>query len=386
MKKFLAILLAMMLVLVNVVALAADGDSEVETDPTTPVTEPADEEESDDESAAPAATTSATPAEHSAREAEGINAEVDTNTVKVKKNFNVTGTGAKTPAQTVSFTVGTGVVTNSTTITTAPAVKIDPVTFAEGETKKDVTIKLPKFEGVGVYTYPVTETNTNIAGESYASNLELKITVIQGDANLLIGGIALRQANVKTDTLENDYKANALTVGKTVTGNLGDKSKHFPITVVLTAPDDDKVYGSIGVTIKGDEKTTVKDGTTNITTSIAAEANGWTTKTLNLMLKDGDTVKFDNLPDKVTYTVVEDPAIIHTGAKQTAEEQNNPEAYYVTDQVENAETLTADASKTITNNKTIDVDTGIELETLPFVLLMGIALVGVMALRRREDY
>ena len=384
MKKFLAILLAMMLVLVNVVALAADGDSEVETDPTTPVTEPADEEESADESAAPAATTPAKEKKPSAPN--GQNAEVDTNKVTVKKNFNVTGTGAKTPAQTVSFTVGTGVVTNSTTITTAPAVKIDPVTFAEGETKKDVTINLPKFEGVGVYTYPVTETNTNIAGESYASNLELKITVIQGDANLVIGGIALRQANVKTDTLENDYKANALTVGKTVTGNLGDKSKHFPITVVLTAPDDDKVYGSIGVTITGDAETTVKDGTTDITTSIAAEANGWTTKTLNLMLKDGDTVKFDNLPDKVTYTVVEDPAIIHTGAEQTAEEQNNPEAYYVTDQVENAETLTADASKTITNNKTIDVDTGIELETLPFVLLMGIALVGVMALRRREDY
>lgn len=376
MKKFLAILLAMMLVLVNVAALAGSVDPSEEEDPVV-VEEPATDD-------APAATTPATAADPSATN--GQNAELDTNKVTITKHFNVSGTGAKTPAQTVSFTVGEGVVTNSTTIDTAPAVTIDPVTFAEGDEEKDVTINLPKFEGVGIYTYPVTETNTNIAGELYASELELKITIIQGENNLVIGGIALRQADVKTDTLENDYKANALTVGKTVTGNLGDKSKHFPITVVLTAPDDDKVYGSIGVTITGDEETTVKDGETAITTSIAAEADGWTTKTLNLMLKDGDTVKFDNLPDQITYTITEDADIIHTAADQTEEEQNNPEAYYVSDEITTAETLSADAEKKITNNKTIEIDTGIELETLPFVLLMGIALVGVMALRRREDY
>lgn len=392
MKKILAILLALALVLVNVAVLAGDVDPDNPPTDDPVVIDPADEPEEDPEEdpasgevVAPAAETAATPADPSATN--GQNAEVDTNKVTITKNFNVTGTGAKTPPQTVSFTVGEGTVTNSTTITTAPVVTIDSVDFDEGDTTKDVTINLPKFEGVGVYTYPITETNTNIAGEKYASSLELKITIIQGTDNLVIGGIALRQADVKTDTLENDYKANALTVGKTVTGNLGDKAKHFPITVVLTAPDDDKVYGSVGVTITGDDDTTVKDGENAITTTIAAEAEGWTTKTLNLMLKDGDTVKFDNLPDQVTYTIVEDAAIEHTGETQTEEQQGNPEAYYVTDEVKTAATLSKDTEETITNNKTIEIDTGIELETLPFVLLMGIALAGVvLSIRRREDY
>jgi len=400
MKKLLAILLALMMVLVSVTALAADGDPVGET--------PAGTEEpagGDAASTTPAATTNATAKDPSVdtgynettKPKTGLDASV-ANDVTVNKKINVSGTGANVPTQTVSFTVGAGTVTGSSA--TAPVVTIDDVDFTEiltGENKgkaqtEEVTIHLLPYTSVGVYTYDITETDTNVAGMKYATDLELKITVINGEIvkdgaktpGLVIAGIALRQKNVKTDTMENDYVAHALTVGKTVDGNLGDKTKAFPITVVLTAPEGDLVYGTVDVTITGTDAT-VKDGSTDITTSIAAETSGWATKTLALSLKDGQSVKFENLPDGVTYTVIEDDTIKHLDSDM--EEPEKADSYKVDNEVKTATALTADATVDITNTKNIEVDTGVALDSTVYMLIMALALAGFAALkvRRREE-
>jgi len=394
MKKFIALLLALMMALVCVSALAADpalddnepvvtnpaeGEGEGEGEATTPET--------------PAATTAATEKDPSVATGynatsapkNGLNASQE-NKVEITKKINATGTGAKVPVQNVTFTVEAGSVSGSSA--TAPAVSFGTAAFTtEGQASAKVEITLPVYTAVGVYTYPVTETDTDIAGMKYATGLELKVTVINGEEGLVIAGIALRQKNVKTDTIENDYEAHALTVGKTVTGNLGDKTKPFPITVVLTAPLNDKVYGSVGVTITG-TGATVKDGETAITNTITAETAGWTTKTLKLTLKDGQTVKFDNLPAGVTYTITEDNAIEHIEGTPTAEQLADPNAYVVSGEVTTATALTADITKTVTNTKNIDIDTGVALDFVPYVLIMALALAGFVALkvRRREDY
>ena len=385
MKKLLAILLALMMVLVSVAALAD----------VVPEDNPTGETPAEETSETPAASTAATAADPSVDTGydkdtaplAGLPA-TSARTVKVKKHFNITGTGAKVPPQKVKFTVKAGTVSNSSTITVAPSVTIDDVEFTESnataDLTKEVSINLSAYKGVGVYTYPVEETDTNVAGVSYATGLELKVTVIQGESGLVIAGIALRQNDVKTDTLENDYAANALTVGKTVSGNNGDQNKLFPITVVLTAPDGDKVYGSVGVTIDGTDAT-VKDGETAISTTIAAETNGWETKTLKLQLKHGNTVKFDNLPAGVKYTVVEDSDIVHLD--DDMDEQANPEAYKVEEEVETATELTADTTVTIKNTKNIEIDTGVALDSAVYMLIMALALAGFVALkiRRREE-
>lgn len=394
MKKFIALLLALMMALVCVSALAADGDPV--TNPDDQGTTPANGSGTTPTSTTPAATTAATAKDPSVdtgynattKPTTGLDAS-KSNTVKVTKRINAKGTGAKVPVQDVKFTVGTGTVTVSSTVSAAPAVSIADAKFTtEGQTTADVEITLPIYSGVGVYTYPVTETDTNIAGMKYATELELKVTVINGENDkLVIAGIALRQKNVKTDTIENDYEVNALTVGKTVSGNLGDKSKYFPITVVLNAPSGDKVYGSVGVTITG-TGATVKEGETPITNTIAAVSGGWESKTLKLSIKTGQTVKFDNLPAGVTYTVVEDSDIVHIQGTPTDEQLKNPEAYVVTDEVTRATALTGDTTVTITNTKDIPVDTGVALDFVPYMLIMALALAGFVALkvRRREDY
>lgn len=397
MKKFLAILLALTLVLANV-AVALAGETGGDNGSDTAITDQDSDKDNNEgggtsnnaTSTTPAAETKATEKDPSVAIKEGDAYSLEATKVqkvKINKHFNVSGTGAKTPAQTVEFTFGTGDVSNSTTVTTAPSIDNASVTFAEGDKSKEVEITLPSFSGVGIYTYPVTETDTGIAGEKYASDLELKVTVIQNGDKLMIGGIALRQKNVKTDTLENDYNANALTVGKTVSGNMGDTTKLFPITVVLTAPEGDKVFGTVGVTITGD-KATVKVGSTEIKTEIAAETAGWTTKTLSLQLANGDTVKFDNLPEGVTYTVVEDEAITHTAATQNEAEQANPDAYYVENEVETATALTADATVTISNTKTVEIDTGVTLETVPYIMILAVTMIGaaLLVIRKREEY
>ena len=389
MKKLLAVLLALMMVLVSAAALAENLNNESVPESETQELENENQgtEENNSLGNGDATPAAAPPTQETRPSAEnGQDATKADQTVTVTKLFSVSGTGAKNPAQTVSFTVETGTVANSSAAS-APAVSIDSVNFEEGETEKYITIHLPVFTSVGIYTYPVVETDTNVAGVSYASDLELKITVIQAADGLQIAGIALRQNDVKTDTLMNEYKANALTVGKTVSGNMGDQNKAFPITVTLTAPANDKVYGSIGVTISG-EDATVKDGSTDITNVIAAEAEGWTTKTLNLSLKHGQTVRFDNIPEGTTYTVVEDSVIEHIDGLATAAQQDNPNAYEVSGEITTARALTSDVDATITNTKNVEIDTGVALDSSAYVLIMALSLAGFVMLkvRRREEY
>lgn len=420
MKKLIALLLALMMALVCVSALATgDGLGEDNGVPTENTGDGNGEGgngeggsgeigsgEGGTTSGTPAATTAATAADPSVdtgynattAPTTGLDASKE-NKVTVTKRINPAGTGAKVPAQDVTFTVGSGSVSGSSA--TAPVVTFGTAEFkTEGEANTKVTaeveITLPTYSTVGVYTYPVTEDDTDVAGMKKATELELKVTVINGiiktqgeedKEGLVIAGIALRQKDVKTDTIENDYEAHVLTVGKTVSGNLGDKTKFFPITVVLNAPQGDKVYGSVGVAITG-TGATVKEGDNAITNTIDAEANGWETKTLALSLKDGQSVKFDNLPAGITYTVVEDPTIDHIKGTPTDAQLKDPDAYVVSDEVTTATALSEDTDVTISNVKNIDVDTGVTLDSAVYMLIMALALAGFVALkiRRREDY
>ena len=348
MKKLLAILLALMMVLVSVAALADENDSKKED--TTPVV-------SVD---ATKVNTAGVPTE-----------KADVTIRKVITPGRETDTH---PALTLKFTVGTGIGTLST-VTTAPAVEIPDLSIAEGAGSADLTIKLPSYSAVGVYTYPITEEATNIAGMTEAQNLELKITVIQNGENLQVAGIALRQDNVKVDKITNLYKAGTLTVTKTVAGNMGDRTKAFPITITLTAPT--------GKTVASTVTYAIGEGTAS-----NATFNEDGVATIKVNLKHGETVTINNIPEGVTYTAVEDTTIKHLTAAD--EEQTNANAYLVEGEVTNATSITANVvtAKTIKNTKTIDVDTGVTLDSTVYMLIMALALAGIVVLkiRRREDY
>lgn len=401
MKKLIALLLALMMVMVSVAALATSGldGGEGGSEGGNPPSETTGDQ-GDDQGDAGGATGTTT---NYKKETDYKLTATAEQTIVLPKVYTVTlPSGQKAekslPSDTVKFEQTDSSVAYTSTVTAAPALKgitMDAIVEGgnglpndEGKYSYDVTIKLPSYTGVGVYSYTLTETDNKVAGVTYIGNIALKVTVVQNGDALQIAGIALRKAddatdtgaNTKLDKFENTYKAGSLTVTKTVDGTMGDRSKKFPIDVVFTAPSDKKVTGTITYYAGETEKGTVAPG---------EEEEGWTgSKTVSLELAHGETIQFDNIPDGVTYTVIEGDAIDHL--ETSKQDQSNPEAYKVDGEVTSATAITAGSVTpvTITNTKDIDVDTGITLETLPYVLLMALAAMGFVALklRKREEY
>ena len=176
------------------------------------------------------------------------------------------------------------------------------------------------------------------------------------------------QTDVKTGAFENTYSAGSLAVTKTVTGNMGDRSKYFAINVTLTG-EDDKNYPN-QYTVFGGSKLT--DGTTAETTaSISVDGQSRT-----FYLKHGETFTIENLPYGVTYTVAE--------ADYTTEGYEEAEIIFPD---QNKKIDTASETVGITNNKQATVDTGIVLDSLPYVLLLVLSIGGAVLflLKRRSS-
>ena len=218
------------------------------------------------------------------------------------------------------------------------------------------------FPTVGKYYYNVSETQGNVAGITYdASALYLMVLVTNGDNGTLVPSYYLYTNNDKTakaDTFTNTYKAGSLAVTKTVTGNLGDKTKDFTFHVAFTAPEG-KDWDMSG-----------------IDTSATKDADGKYTFTL----KDGAMVEFKNLPVDVTYTVTEDDYTTKDGYTTTV---GNTQTNTATGTI-----IKGDQTVTFTNTKDGGtIDTGVTTESLPYVVLMGfVVLAGAALLLKRKAH
>lgn len=226
-----------------------------------------------------------------------------------------------------------------------------------------VTIPLPAIADIGsepgVVEYDLVETDNATAGMTYATSYKVKVWLYRDDTN---GGALYRVAklyngsNEKATAVTNTYSAGSLAVTKVVTGNMGDRSKEFNVTVTFTAPQGKNVQSTISYT----------DGTEQ---TLAPDAWGDGTATVNIALKHDETVTFENIPYGVTYTVVEDD--------YTQSDKYDAAEYRFSDDQKkidsNSDTVT------ITNNKGVAVDTGIALDSLPYVLLLAVSVVGMAA-------
>ena len=308
----------------------------------------------------------------------------DMSTVTLTINYNETNEGSTSPAEDLSFTISNTSVTDAASgvdTSNMPTPTLGTVSYAEGDAgdtdmTKTLTITLPRYTSVGIYTYTITQTAGDKAGVSYwASDIRLVVTVIQ-DTNGLLRVAAVHTEGSeggKSDDITNTYSAGSLAVTKTVTGNMGDRSKYFAINVTLTG-EADKTYAA-SYTVTGGTKLT--DGTTDTATaSISVDGLSHT-----FYLKHGETFTISNLPYGVTYAVTEE--------NYTAEEDGGYDtpAYTYSDA---GTTKTVDSSSEtvdITNNKGAIVDTGISLDSLPYILLLVISLTGavVFIVKRRSS-
>lgn len=271
----------------------------------------------------------------------------------------VSGSGA--PDETYSFTVtATGMTDTATGVgTTQPAVTVDDI-----KNSGSANLDLSAITAIGIYNYTISEKAGNTAGMEYDKSvytLTVTASLVDGELKKDVS-IKLNGVKVESATFTNTYTANTLTVTKDVTGNLGDTTKEFSFTVTF-ANNNDAITWVNAITYNSD---------TTGAASVIVNGN-----TVTFTLSDSDSITFSNIPSGITYTVTE--------------ESYASDGY--TTKIGGTETSTTtgtmageNVSVTVVNDKDQTVDTGITLDSLPYVLVLVavLALGAVMIIRKRR--
>lgn len=283
--------------------------------------------------------------------------------------FKVKFTGDGHPAETFTFSgftfagvknAGTDPATGSV-VTTGPAVTTIPaVTIDADENEGTATITLPaltEFKAVGAYSYTFTEVAGSTAGVTYwDKEMKLVITVVEdesGRKRIAAVHVEGLDSGDKESAVENTYESTTLKVKKTVAGNMGDTSKYFDVTVTFTG----EVTSAI--TFKGGQYSTdqtVPD-----------------TNTVTIQVSHNDEVTFSNIPVGASYTV--------------DEADYSSDGYTTTGEVTTATEIDKNgAAVTITNTKEVTVDTGITMDTIPYIMIALFACLAaaLVVIRKRR--
>ena len=280
--------------------------------------------------------------------------------------------GGSSPEETFAFTVEKVSVSDSaiTEASQIPEVTVDSVSYSAGEagtdnSKENIVVHLPQYTGVGVYTYKITETSSNTAGVSYdGSSVYLKVTVSMKNGKLVCdyavrkgSGSGDKFDNESSDAFTNTYEAGTLKITKNVTGNMGDQSQYFEFKVTLNAPagkDVSNVAIGVGETSYSANPDSIELGT---------EATFY--------LHHGETLNLTNIPYGVTYAVVE-----------TQADGYEVPVYAFTDESKRIDS--AEDTVTVTNHKESEIDTGITLDTLPYILVFGLVMIAAVVMIMRK--
>jgi len=179
-----------------------------------------------------------------------------------------------------------------------PAIPNVIVPYAKGQVGTvDGTINLDNFAdaAIGRYTYTVTEIVNDTAGMTYSTRVgELTVDkTVDGIASYLI----IRDGESKKhDNFDNEFLGGNLLIRKALEGNMTDPNKEFTVVVTLTAPEGKTVKTDAIYVSGSDDEVTFEDGVAIITFTI----------------KGGETVTISNLPYGALYEVEETESFDYT--------------------------------------------------------------------------
>lgn len=312
-------------------------------------------------------------------------------TIPFNKVYVLENDGTVNPAETFNFTVVPDGISGATMPSTAelPAVTISSgAVFGKGDAKlvtdpspsktNPMLITLPVFKHVGVYTYNIKEVNGKVSGVTYdETDLFMRVQVTEVNNALETHTVFYygsydeydRTVGTKVDKITNKYSAGNLAITKNVTGNFGERDKYFEVTVTFTVPVGLSMNSD--VTYEGGKYATPQPVASAVTAGSPVR-----TFTQTIEVKDEDTVTFKNLPYGVTYTVAEtDYSTPEKGGYITSYSAFDGNVNSLMDTV------------VIRNDKNLGVDTGISLDSIPYVLLLGFSVIGiaVLAFKRRKQ-
>lgn len=299
-------------------------------------------------------------------------------TVTAKFSFTATGTTVATDDKGTSSETTTGLIPT-----------IADVTLTSDGTGADKTgtgaIRFPTYTHAGVYAYVITEnqtaeiTNTDgdegsmtysqdkylmrvyVTNKTDGSGVDIASVTFEKNPTATANGEKVDGNNVKFEntftekTNPNPDVNNLLTISKKVTGGSGDQTKDWNFTVTFAAPANVPV----GWTIQN-IKVIDADGNTQ---EGKVSADG----TVTFALKHGQSYKFDNVVVGTTYTVTET--------------ESGQDGYTTTGEVKTATAIRDSGTNgtVVVNNKESITPTGLIVNNLPFIMLGGVAVAGVVA-------
>lgn len=289
-----------------------------------------------------------------------VDAPADWTVIEVKKEIELTNDGTVNPAETFNFTVGEGVVTGTGVTDTgvnAPAIGDFSISFDQGEVASFTDLELPEFDHVGVYTYEISEIAGNTAGMRYnAEAYKLQVTVLNdGEGGFKRVVTLVDGKDVKTDTILNTFEAGKLVVTKEITGNFSQSDDTFEVTVTLT-PDEGKNLKEGPITVTG---------AAGQTGSVVKNDDG--TVTVTFTVTHNSTVTIANVPYDVSYKVTEDAG-----------------DYTATITEDNGKIVNASQEVKIVNNLDQEVATGVNLDNLPYILVLALVGIGLISFTVRK--
>lgn len=267
--------------------------------------------------------------------------------------------------------------------------------YTNGTTYKGTTTVLTqekleeKFANIpyGAYWYKISEVSRpdqEYLGVTYSKEeLRLRVVVYEGEngnkivkAAFLTGtdGELTKMAN---PAIVNTYQLGQLVIEKKITGNASNPEDAFKVQVQLEDKDitGDRTLVCPKITIVNSPTDENNEDMNKSLTDFAK------IDTRDIWVKNGTKITIDHIPYGLTFTVSE-----------INEETNGYVATYeqmgMTATGEDADAMVkgvmgkADQQKfnvTITNTREIeDIDTGVSLDNLPYILLLGVALAGIL--------
>ena len=274
------------------------------------------------------------------------------------------------------------VINQTTNKTDAPATAILPaeikLTVTEDEDGVfEVPFEVTAPEEYGTYIYKITEvkgSNENVeydvdplyVGVLYTAD-GLTVSLVNYTAAVTTDlEVSDRTADAsgdgKKDQFVNTYDVGTVEITKTITGNAANMEDRFVVVVKFTASEN--LDGLVMTWHSSLEDEGIKHPV-NIDALVAGK-----TATFNVEIGHGESIFFDMIPAGVQVQVEE--------IKQVGKDDLN---YYVVSYDVDTVTATSSGSQTIniTNTKETAIPTGVELDSIPYIVLMAVAVLGAVA-------
>lgn len=300
------------------------------------------------------------------------------NTFAPAETFKLKQTDKSGKQMSVSYN---GIVPDLKTVTGEATGIVGVVSFeneSDSERTANFTIGLPKYDGVGVFTYILEEVSATNAGiKNDGGTFTVTVYATQGD-NGIETGVTVHEGTskgTKVTSIDNKFQAGALTIHKDVKGSMGDKAYQFPFTVTLSSAKP------VTATLR------VNGETSTVKFEKASEDAAEYTATVPFKLSNDGNCTISNIPYDVTYTVSEDGETKGTLTVGSGENAVDYTVKYSDNNCSKVEGATATVTVTNTAGNAL-IDTGVILDNAPYIALLAIVAIGGVALmlnKRRRD-